>query len=182
MSKDIEFYVGSISDETPEFDFVCANLTADVIVPLLPLLIEKAKRILVLSGILKEQENLIVEELKKFKIENPKIETDGEWISILVTDRQKQYASRIENSRYFYINCPLLLLTAPSCGGVASGISPSSVIVNRGWRGFGLPFESLPIRRIGAKFRREVLTGESASERFRIEPPRPAIHKSVPPR
>ena len=83
-TENIEFYVGSISSETPEFDFVCANLTADVIIPLLPLLVEKAKRIFVLSGILKEQENLIVEELKKFKIENPQIETDGEWISLTV--------------------------------------------------------------------------------------------------
>ncbi len=83
-TKNIEFYVGSISENTPEFDFICANLTADVIVPLLPLLIEKSKRILVLSGILKEQENLIVEELKKFEITNYKIETDGEWISVQV--------------------------------------------------------------------------------------------------
>lgn len=84
---DIEFYVGSISADTPPFDFVCANLTADVILPLLPLLIAKAKSILVLSGILVEQENLVVEELRsKFKIENSnlKIERDGEWISILV--------------------------------------------------------------------------------------------------
>ena len=35
-------------------------------------------------GILKEQESLIVSELSKFKIENQKIETDGEWISIQV--------------------------------------------------------------------------------------------------
>jgi ribosomal protein L11 methyltransferase len=83
-AADIELYVGSISDDSPEFDFICANLTADVIVPLLPLLVKKSKRILLLSGILKEQETLIVEELKKFGIENPKIETDGEWISVLV--------------------------------------------------------------------------------------------------
>ena len=81
-ADDIEFYVGSISDDTPEFDFVCANLTAETITPLLPLLIAKTKRILVLSGILKEQENLIISELRKLQIENPKIETDGEWISI----------------------------------------------------------------------------------------------------
>lgn len=83
-ADDIELYVGSISQDSPEFDFICANLTADVIVPLLPLLIEKSKRVLLLSGILKEQENLIVEELKKFQIENPKIEIDGEWISVTV--------------------------------------------------------------------------------------------------
>lgn len=83
-TKNIEFYVGSISNETPEFDFICANLTADVILPILSLLIEKAKKILVLSGILKEQENLITGELNKFQISNFKIETDGEWISILI--------------------------------------------------------------------------------------------------
>ncbi len=83
-TPNIEFYIGSISAETFEFDFVCANLTADVILPILPLLIEKSKQILVLSGILKEQEELITKELAKFQILNFKIETDGEWISILV--------------------------------------------------------------------------------------------------
>ena len=79
---EIDFYVGSISEDTSEIDFVCANLTVDVIVPLLPILIAKTKQILVLSGILKEQEDLVVSRLKKVQIENPKIETDGEWISI----------------------------------------------------------------------------------------------------
>jgi len=80
----INFHVGSISEETPAFDFVCANITIDVIVPILPLLIEKAEKILVLSGILKEQESQIVGELSKFQISNFKIETDGEWISLVV--------------------------------------------------------------------------------------------------
>lgn len=88
--EDIKFYVGSISENTPEFDFICANLTADVIVSLLPLLVEKTKRILVLSGILKEQENFILEELKKNQIEDPKIETDGEWISLTVDYKNTQ--------------------------------------------------------------------------------------------
>ncbi len=83
-TPNIEFSIGSISGETPVFDFVCANLTADVILPILPWLIEKSKNILVLSGILKEQEELIVAELKKFQISNFKIETDGEWISLIV--------------------------------------------------------------------------------------------------
>ena len=80
--SDIEFYVGSICEDTPKFDFVCANLTADVIVPILPLLVEKFEKILVLSGILKEQENWVVSELKQLNIENIQIEQDGEWISI----------------------------------------------------------------------------------------------------
>ncbi|CAN5369679.1 50S ribosomal protein L11 methyltransferase [soil metagenome] len=82
--KDIEFYVGSISDETPEFDFVCANLTADVILPMLELLVQKTRKILVLSGILKEQESLVVEKLQKLGISDFKVQTDGEWISILM--------------------------------------------------------------------------------------------------
>ncbi|MDQ6787680.1 MAG: 50S ribosomal protein L11 methyltransferase [Acidobacteriota bacterium] len=86
---DIDFYVGSIGGDTPQFDFVCANLTADVIVPLLPLLAAKFKRTLLLSGILQEQKSWVVEELSsKFQVQSSKlkIETDGEWISILVVN------------------------------------------------------------------------------------------------
>ena len=82
--ENINFYVGSISPETPEFDFVCANLTADVIVPILPLLVEKAKRILVLSGILQEQENSVRTELEKLGVSNANTQISGEWISIVV--------------------------------------------------------------------------------------------------
>ncbi|MGI9036925.1 MAG: 50S ribosomal protein L11 methyltransferase [Pyrinomonadaceae bacterium] len=87
-TKKVEFYVGSIAAETPPFDFICANLTADVIVSILSLLTQKFNKILVLSGILKEQENLIIGELKKFGIENPQIEIDGDWIALQVK-RQK---------------------------------------------------------------------------------------------
>jgi ribosomal protein L11 methyltransferase len=80
----IEFRVGSISEKDSAYDFVCANLTADVIVPLLSLLIEKSKRVLVLSGILKEQKDFISDKLKDFEIEDPKIESLGEWISVLI--------------------------------------------------------------------------------------------------
>ena len=62
--NDVTFYVGSISDETPEFDFVCANLTADVILPILELLIEKTRKILVLSGILEKQQTSIEEKFR----------------------------------------------------------------------------------------------------------------------
>jgi len=80
----IDFYVGSINKNTPAFDFVCANLTADVILPLLPLLVEKARRKLVLSGILKTQESSIAEKLRELKISVFNVQTDGEWISLLV--------------------------------------------------------------------------------------------------
>jgi ribosomal protein L11 methyltransferase len=85
-TDEIEFYVGSITEETPNFDYVCANLTADVIIPILPLLVEKSNKTLVLSGILKEQEELVVSELRKFNIKNEEIKTDGEWISVTINN------------------------------------------------------------------------------------------------
>ena len=82
--SDIEFYVGSIGEAIKPFDFVCANLTADVILPLLPMLVAKTKGTLVLSGILVEQENLVTEKLNELRVTDYKIQTDGEWISIIV--------------------------------------------------------------------------------------------------
>ena len=87
---EINLFVGSISEETPKFDFVCANLTADVILPLLPLLVEKARKKLVLSGILKEQENSITEKLRELQVTDFKVQTDGEWISILVENGKRK--------------------------------------------------------------------------------------------
>ena len=86
VGEKINFYVGSISENTPQFDFVCANITIDIIISIFPLLIEKARQTLVLSGILKEQESLIVSELSKLQISNFKIENEGEWISVLMVN------------------------------------------------------------------------------------------------
>lgn len=82
--NNINFYAGSIAETSEKADFVLANLTIDVITPLLPLLIEKFEKVLVLSGILQEQENVIVAELRKFGIANPHINHSGEWISVVV--------------------------------------------------------------------------------------------------
>lgn len=84
VDKDIDFYVGSIKPDTPIFDFVCANLTADVIAPLLPELYAKTKIELVLSGILCEQQCLIEGELEKLRASNWSVQTLGEWLSIKV--------------------------------------------------------------------------------------------------
>ncbi len=80
----IKFYAGSITKDTREFDFVCANLTADVITELLPMLVEKSRETLVLSGILAEQEKTITEELQKLNQTDFEIERLGEWISIII--------------------------------------------------------------------------------------------------
>jgi ribosomal protein L11 methyltransferase len=84
VAEHIEVAVASITRDTPAFDFVCANLTADVILQLLPLLLAKTRRILLLSGILKEQEESVVSQLEKLGVTGPEIEQLGEWISVLV--------------------------------------------------------------------------------------------------
>lgn len=81
----IAFFDGSIDDRTPIFDFVCANLTIDVILPMLDLLLAKTGQVLLLSGILESQEELIVEALAKRGKAEPVIDRDGEWISVEVT-------------------------------------------------------------------------------------------------
>ena len=81
----IEIAEGSIDENTATFDFVCANLTVDVIVPILPLLLEKAEKLLVLSGILVEQKCIILSELQKYEISNFKFEIKGEWIAVIIS-------------------------------------------------------------------------------------------------
>lgn len=81
----INFYEGSITAETADFDFVCANLTADVILPLLPFLVSKSREYLVLSGILAEQEDSVTSKLRELGQENFAIAHMGEWISLVVT-------------------------------------------------------------------------------------------------
>jgi ribosomal protein L11 methylase PrmA len=85
VAERIEFYEGSITETTPVFDFVCANLTLDVIRPLLSLLAAKSKGYLLLSGILAEQKREILAELLKRNIIKFSIQHEGEWISVLIT-------------------------------------------------------------------------------------------------
>lgn len=78
----IDLFDGSLDDATPAADLVCANLTIDVILPILPLLFEKTRRHLLLSGILAEQEQLITDALSDLKME---IYRKGEWIAVIVS-------------------------------------------------------------------------------------------------
>lgn len=80
----IEFTEGEIAADAPVCDFVFANLTVDVIVPMLDLLLAKTRSILLLSGILVEQKDMIVAALQKSGISNFSFETSGEWVSIVV--------------------------------------------------------------------------------------------------
>lgn len=80
----IRFEHGVLQESAPVYDFTCANLTADVILPILDLLVSKTRRILVLSGILAEQRESVITALDAMGVPNYQVEQDGEWIGIIV--------------------------------------------------------------------------------------------------
>ena len=84
VANNIEFRCGELTKDISFFDFVCANLTLDVILPILPSLLEKSRGFLVLSGILAEQESRFTTELKRLGIENVSLEQSGEWIAVVI--------------------------------------------------------------------------------------------------
>lgn len=65
-------------------DLTVANLTLDVILPMLRDLIRLTKEIIVLSGILATQQNEIISALQNIGLKNFEIRQMGEWISVLV--------------------------------------------------------------------------------------------------
>ncbi|HEY0377860.1 MAG TPA: 50S ribosomal protein L11 methyltransferase [Pyrinomonadaceae bacterium] len=81
----INFRVGTVDETTASADLVCANLTADVIVPLLPALAGATCGRLVLSGILDWQVESVVHRLRELGIGGHlEIVNDGEWVAIIV--------------------------------------------------------------------------------------------------
>jgi ribosomal protein L11 methyltransferase len=79
VAERIEFRVGSI-EQVSSADFVCANLTADVILKILPSLVAATCGRLVLSGILETQSETIIDSLGS----EVEITQDGEWVAITV--------------------------------------------------------------------------------------------------
>lgn len=85
VAERVDFFVGTIEETTASANLVCANLTADVILPLLPALIGATCGRLVLSGILDVQTELILSRLQELGItEPPEVTTDGEWVAVIV--------------------------------------------------------------------------------------------------
>jgi ribosomal protein L11 methyltransferase len=81
----INFRTGTIEEETASASLVCANLTADIIVPLLPALTGATCERLVLSGILQTQTELVLAQLLKLGITQVcEIANDGEWSAIII--------------------------------------------------------------------------------------------------
>ena len=81
--EQIDFHVGSISDQTASAELVCANLTAATIVELLPLLLGATCGHLVLSGIINSQIDFVQSRL--FQLGAPVVEmtADGDWVALV---------------------------------------------------------------------------------------------------
>jgi ribosomal protein L11 methyltransferase len=80
----IDFHIGSIDEGTSSADFICANLTADVVVSLLPTLVGLCCGRLVLSGILETQIQAVIDRLAQLAITEVEITQDGEWVALTV--------------------------------------------------------------------------------------------------
>jgi ribosomal protein L11 methyltransferase len=80
----INFRVGSVDDSTASADLVCANLTADVITPMLPALVSLSCGKLILSGILETQIEMVQAGLHDEGIDDFEIAHDDEWVALIV--------------------------------------------------------------------------------------------------
>jgi ribosomal protein L11 methyltransferase len=85
VAERVSFRVGTIDETTASANLVCANLTADVIVPLLSALVGVTCGRLILSGILDSQTAFVRARLQEFGITEPlEVSTEGEWVAIIV--------------------------------------------------------------------------------------------------
>lgn len=84
VAEHINFRVGTVDEQTQSADLVCANLTAPVIVDLLPSLMGATCGHLVLSGILDSQIDLVQSRLLELGATTPEIDQDGEWIALVI--------------------------------------------------------------------------------------------------
>ena len=66
------------------YDIVAANILADVLVPLTPVIVNqmKAGGIYITSGIIDDKEEVVVEAVKKAGLEVLEVNYQGEWVSV----------------------------------------------------------------------------------------------------
>jgi ribosomal protein L11 methyltransferase len=85
VAEKITFRVGTVEKITASADFVCANLTADVIAGILPMLVSVTCGHLALSGILDTQAEDLQTRLVECGVSEPcEIVQDGEWIAMVI--------------------------------------------------------------------------------------------------
>ncbi|MDQ3743252.1 MAG: 50S ribosomal protein L11 methyltransferase [Acidobacteriota bacterium] len=84
VAERIRLRVGSVDETTASADFVCANLTADVILALLPALVAATCGRLVLSGILAAQSDALLARLRELGVGNCEVTHEGEWVALVI--------------------------------------------------------------------------------------------------
>jgi ribosomal protein L11 methyltransferase len=84
VAEQINFRVGTVDEQTLSADLVCANLTAPVIVDLLPALLDGTCGRLVLSGILDSQMELVEARLRELGGDMLETDQDGEWVAVVI--------------------------------------------------------------------------------------------------
>ena len=88
-----EVMIGNIIDDTvvqdavgyEKYDIVAANILADVLVPLTPVIIHQMKpgAVYITSGIIEDKENVVVEAVKAAGLELLEVNHQGEWVSVV---------------------------------------------------------------------------------------------------
>ena len=88
-----EVMIGNIIDDTvvqdavgyEKYDIVAANILADVLVPLTPVIIHQMKpgAVYITSGIIEDKENVVVEAVKAAGLEVLEVNHQGEWVSVV---------------------------------------------------------------------------------------------------
>ena len=93
ISRDqYEVMIGNIIDDKAvqdkvgyeKYDIVAANILADVLVPLTPVIIHQMKKggIYIMSGIIEDKEDVVVEAVKEAGLEVLEVNHQGEWVSV----------------------------------------------------------------------------------------------------
>lgn len=88
-----EVMIGNIIDDTAvqdavgyeKYDIIAANILADVLVPLTPVIIHQMKpgAVYITSGIIEDKENVVVEAVKAAGLEVLEVNHQGEWVSVV---------------------------------------------------------------------------------------------------
>ena len=88
-----EVMIGNIIDDKTvqdavgyeKYDIVAANILADVLVPLTPVIIHQMKpgAVYITSGIIEDKENVVVEAVKAAGLEVLEVNHQGEWVSVV---------------------------------------------------------------------------------------------------
>lgn len=99
ISKDqYEVMIGNIIDDKEvqdaagyeEYDIVAANILADVLVPLTPVVIHQMKKggIYITSGIIEEKEQVVVDAVEAAGLTVLEVNHQGEWVSVVARKNQ----------------------------------------------------------------------------------------------